>query len=330
MRFLTHPRPVKMLAYTPEGKLLFTCDGRRTVRAWNLVTGEQSVVVLEMSPFAPALAQPLEVSPDGRRLAVRSAGLVLCEIGPIPPPSDRPTLVATEDPDEHGFQMAPGWTFTRLQPIHGFTAFSPDWTTIASLHYCGAHFWELNTSKWQGGMFGLAHAFQAAAFSADGKTLATSVWEAGGSRILFWDVARRRPRKIAVPCYEPSPLVPLVPLFSPDGRWFAVFHEAQAEFFDARSGRMTPEGSLRNATRQAFPGTSLLPGRQTTADGRQGHGDPPLGRGESETAGRVELGDRRGKLDKVRPRRTDGRGSRERLQGCHLGHRPVILPSGAR
>ena len=238
-----------MLAYTPDGKTLFTGDGSRAVRAWNLATGEQSVVVQQTSPFGAVQAQPLGVSPDGRRLAVWSAGLVLCEIGPIPPPSDRPAFIELDGLDGRHFRVAPGWTLTCLLPIYGFTSISPDWTVFVSVGYRGAHFWDVNTGKWQGGTFGSHHHMTTAAFSADGKTLAASVWEPSGYRILFWDVARRRRLGRITLCFG---LNPLVPLFSPEGRWFAVFREAQVEFFDARSGRMTPEGSIRNPTRKHF------------------------------------------------------------------------------
>jgi WD40 repeat protein len=60
-----HTRPVRCLAYSPDGRLLASSSGDGTVRVWDLATARERVSLPNGGYEAPAMA----FAPDGRTLA---------------------------------------------------------------------------------------------------------------------------------------------------------------------------------------------------------------------------------------------------------------------
>jgi WD40 repeat protein len=249
MRFLRHPRNIVSIAYAADGKTLFSGDGTGTLRAWNLATGEQSIIfstVLQPKELVQQTIGPLEASPDGRRLAVWWGRLVICRTGPIPAPDHKPSerFVLTNEPQ---LLVAPGWTIALYLDRWPHLEFSPDWTFVAETGPVdrGVHLRKTDTGDSLGTLgpgLGLTNFFPA--FSADGKTLAAFAFGIGNEphRIVLWDVEGRRQRGQTVPGDRP--------LYSPDGRWLAVSNAEKIELYDARSEHLLCEATIRHPTRK--------------------------------------------------------------------------------
>jgi WD40 repeat protein len=62
-----HERPIRQLAFSPDGKLLATASDDRSVRLWNVADGKELAVL--GAPYMTNKIRCLAFSPDGSRLA---------------------------------------------------------------------------------------------------------------------------------------------------------------------------------------------------------------------------------------------------------------------
>jgi WD40 repeat protein len=190
VRRLSHEGGSTSLAFSPNGRLLFTAgyDGR--VRVWDLQTGRQRLE----SQVATGTIWSLDVSPDGRWLAASGEDKVV-------------RLVPLRQSGR------------RSQPLQGHelnvweVRFSPRGDELASGSFDHtARLWSL-TSPGRKVLRGHTQAVVSVDYSPDGQWLATS---GDDSTIRFWrksDAANVRTIHAGNHVYKLE--------FSPDGRWLA-------------------------------------------------------------------------------------------------------------
>jgi WD40 repeat protein len=74
---IQHKQTVKDLAFSTDGKALYSCSSDLTIRKWNLATGKELWRVGEetdVQSIGPTFPQTLSLSPDGKILAVSFHG----------------------------------------------------------------------------------------------------------------------------------------------------------------------------------------------------------------------------------------------------------------
>jgi WD40 repeat protein len=168
-------------ALSPDGGTLAVASSDRTISLWAIATGQ----VTDLTGCAGPV-QSVAFSPDGRTLA--SSELQPRQPGQNPPaPHDNTSLVRLWD-------LATGQT-TTLPPLHGSypskaLAFDPGGQTLACYTGMDGTIQLLNLATGQATtLTGHTSGIEAAAFSPDGRTLAT-----GGTdtTIRVWDLAAGR------------------------------------------------------------------------------------------------------------------------------------------
>jgi len=207
-RRLKHPAPISAVAFAPDGSVLFTAATDRTIRVWNIASGELS----RQYPAGSEVPIALRVTADGRHFVYlgRAGALSLRDVESgqeranirIPGTATR-TLAISPD----GLRVAVGddrgvWLWdvpaNRLDQLPGARvrirsmSFSPDGKTLA----CGSldsevYLWNVAARQVIGTLDGCPSGNWGVAFSADGQTLA-----AGGadSLVRFWRGSNTSPR----------------------------------------------------------------------------------------------------------------------------------------
>jgi WD40 repeat protein len=213
---------IHFLTYSPDGKLLATCDDFTTVRIWNAATG-RPVWCLE-GPFDGNLTAAF--SPDGKTLA--AAG----------PWVDSIRLWNLDTGKRQG-------NLTKKDSTCFSLAFSPDGKWLATGDEDRVHLWDVAARKVTATLGNHTGEVGAVAFSRDGKLLATSD-ECG--KVRLWDVAKREivrtlkgheyPRTLT---FSPDDAV----LFSGGGEKMHVWRTVTGELlhtFAGRNSMCSPDG----------------------------------------------------------------------------------------
>jgi dipeptidyl aminopeptidase/acylaminoacyl peptidase len=185
-----HPRLVRAIAFSPDGKTVATgCQSEPLIRLWDVATGKARTIE------APGGAAFLAFSPDGKMLA--AGGL---------------------DNTVYLWDPASGKEIRRLAGHEKFVTsavFSPDGKMLATGSQDNTvRFWDPIAAK-EMGQLKEDEAINAIAFAPDGKTLAVVGWF---KEVHLWDVAGA---KITRTCTgHQAPCVSVA--FSPDGRLLAT------------------------------------------------------------------------------------------------------------
>jgi WD40 repeat protein len=228
-----HDRTLWALAFSADGKRLFSTGGREPViRAWDVATGQREAEIA--GAYRDGIMQ-LAVSPDGQlvtssgNFTVETSDLRLWDIG--------------TGRELHRFAV-------HLQMKH-HPVFSPDgrWLAAATARpgvartWGEVQVWEVVTGKRLGIFTGHKNEVTALAFSPDSRTLAAG---SADRTVLLWDLASRQERQRLVG--HVGTIQSLA--FAPDNRRLAASSpEAPVYIWDVASGtrRDPPPGTLAEA-----------------------------------------------------------------------------------
>ena len=184
-----HTHSVNSVAFSPDGQTLASGSESRTIRLWDLKTGQQQQTFTGHTRGVWSVA----FSPDGRLLASGS--------------SDQTIRLWNVKTGQHR------QTFTGHTHLVSSVAFSPDGQTLASGSWDGTiRLWDVATGRHKVTLEGHKRSVSSVAFSPDGQTLVS-----GGEDIRLWDVATGR-HKVTLEGDKHS--VTRI-AFSPDGRLLA-------------------------------------------------------------------------------------------------------------
>ena len=177
-----HTGRVWKVAFTPDGKNLVSVSFDKSVRVWDVATGEPVRTIWPPAgPGEGGMMIAAAVSPDGKRMAV--AG-----IGPDPKVARHPVYV---------LDLATGRlvrVLTGPAGVVNFVAYSPDGRFLAAgSHDSAAHVWDAD-GKPVATLRGHKGMIEALAFAPDGRLLTTAhdmtarVWSLPDGKLLTaWD-----------------------------------------------------------------------------------------------------------------------------------------------
>lgn len=205
--FAGHTATILAIAVSPDGKLALSGSEDRTLRLWDVQTGQE----LRRFEGHRAAIGAVAFSPDGRRAVSGSHDRTVRlwdvetgrELRALTSHTDAVSSV-TFSPD--GRRILSGshdrslllWDAETGQELRAFTghtgrissvAFSPDGkTAVSGSHDRTVRFWDVKTGKWFRTLSGLAEVYSVA-FSPDGKVIA-----AGGNdrTVRLWNAANGR------------------------------------------------------------------------------------------------------------------------------------------
>lgn len=205
------------LYFSADNKNLSAWTDGNVLHTWDLATGK----TLAERPGDKGQVFKAEFSPDGKRAAVQQGGKTFrvldvasgAEVFDLPGHKTRqssPGFALAFGPDGRKLATLTDagelrlWDLTTGKLIHLFSdsewfwhagvAFSPDGTSLASFHHFRVRLWDVASGKERLPSESPDGCVNALAFSADGKTLATSSWCENVAHL--WDTARGRHLRI--------------------------------------------------------------------------------------------------------------------------------------
>jgi WD40 repeat protein/serine/threonine protein kinase len=194
-----HQGPVFSAVFSPDGRRVLTCAGDNTARIWDVATGKEVRRLQGPKngpPFADTTVVVAQFSPDGRRVLTVSAGAYAFDGHNISTGYAPPVAVLW---DADSGQRLARWQLdtaecrSRTSPIK--VGFSPDSQrvvlTFASFPDCNPRVYDANTGKQITILKGHTMPVVSAAFSPDGKRIATAsvdetarIWDAASGKSL--------------------------------------------------------------------------------------------------------------------------------------------------
>jgi WD40 repeat protein len=192
-RFLGGPGPVGVV-FHPGGRVLFASGADRTLRAWDVVTGEAVRRPLTV-PEGTGSAFSLAVSPDGRLLVTGKA--------------------------DNALSVRDAADFRELRALRGHTgmvhaaAFGPDGRLVTGSFDGTVRVWDTATGREVHALRGHAGPVLGAAFSRDGTRVASCGLD-GTTRV--WDALTGR----HIQTISGDNIMTIAVAFSPDGRRLAT------------------------------------------------------------------------------------------------------------
>lgn len=209
---------IRVLAFSPDGKLLASGDSNKTVRLWDLGTNKQRAVLQAPSGISSALA----FRPDGKVVAT---GNSIWEV-------------------ESGKELA---SLKGHENIINSVAFTPDGKLLASGAYGppGVLLWDAtalsNDAKPVAALASHFSKVKAVAFSPDAKLLAVG---AENGAVEIWDVAAREV-KFQLPADGTYDSIHTL-AYTPDGRWLARLNfGGEVYIYDANNYETAPFEAMR-------------------------------------------------------------------------------------
>ncbi|MFC0541480.1 nSTAND1 domain-containing NTPase [Kutzneria chonburiensis] len=288
---LGHRTTVDAIAFRADGKLVATGGLDGVVRLWRV---EDSSLLAEIPPPAGEVAScsasctDIEISPDGRTLAVLSQAKVLrfWDIGNPEQPAPLGDGLRTRTPYRAAFALSPdGRTMALPDDQHGIqlwdvtdprtpvvvgritgeiggnaVVFSPDGRTLATVDSDHSiRLWDVSvrsSPRAAGQLRGNSSNVVTIAFSPDGRTLASA---GSDQTVRLWDVAARAAAVMPGHTRSVSTVA-----FSPDGRTLVSGSTDQTiRFWDV--GRRTAFGAPMAALTSRGAGLTYSPGGQYLA-----------------------------------------------------------------
>ena len=220
---LGHTDSVNSVAYSPDGKTLASAGGDKTIKLWNVATGQ---LLRTLQGHSGGISS-VSFAPDGKTLA--SAGHYTGAGG-----SDNAVRVWDV---ETGQLLRTSQGHTESIEI---VAYSPDGKTLASGAYDNtAKIWDAATGKLRHTLQVHTDAVRSLCYSPDGKTLATG---SSGHIVKIWDTATGKVlRTLQGPIREEwantANWVSSIK-YSPDGKTLACTNDDTIIFWELATGKL--------------------------------------------------------------------------------------------
>jgi WD40 repeat protein len=195
-----HTRRAFSAAYSPDGQHLASGAEDKTVKIWNAQTGQEALTLQDRQPLVAAA-----FSPDGKRLATASGTVRVWD----------------------------AQTGQEILKLNGgqCVVFSPDGKRLVNASFQTVKVWDAHTGQEVLVLRGHGSSVHSAAFSPDGKHLATG---SGDKTVKIWDVQTGR-EVLALKGHDG--LVRGV-AYSPDGQRLASASQGKiVKVWDARTGQ---------------------------------------------------------------------------------------------
>lgn len=229
MTFFGHTSFVGPVAISPDGKTLASGSCDRTVKLWDVATGQERATLQGHTKSVEAVA----FSPDGKIVASGS-GDGIVKLWDVATGKERAALQGHTD---------------RVSSV----AFSPDSKTLAS----GSDdsivtLWNVATAQRRATLQGHTLGITYLAFSSDGKVLASGSWD---DTVKLWGVAARQQQSTL----RAHPVaLPRSAAFSPDGKTLAVgiadrqVDVSEVMLWDVATGRERKRLALGNCMDESY------------------------------------------------------------------------------